>query len=774
MATIAYTVTVKERGNEGTTAALASYVTAFDYTLLRRGGCGQASITVCLEAEYAAIENLLVTNNIVEITVRLPGAVGYTKVYRGYIERVEPRDNTPPGDKVRVITCNGLWWQLKDPGVKVLALYEDMSIVEVVEDLIPNEIAPYCEVSSATTGVTAADNYGDIARILFEDKTAGDAIKLLADVNQSTVYGVDEDGEVYFADEQPASGTNWDTVQQGVKNDGITLTHREKDISRCVNFYIIEGRTTYGGGNPMVVVAYDSALDGANPPPYRMKKMKAPDLIYGNELVSWGDYLVARDKDEDEAINLTIAGASTVSNAPITVADTNKSVTVNDMGGSLIGKWQIRSVTCALHGGDLDYTFELGTDYAMALMEEMGYRDLLRDIAVLEAKELSNGRELEAAGNDFAETNYIHMAGTNGMRNSCCLKLSNQREIEEALDLDSSTSVLVDEMVGGVSSLSVDGTPGYGQFYTQSIPLGKDYDEYAVYADCGYPTYLANNYDAHRQHFLVQKFIGDRKPDWITYNDPDGESSIVPSYDSTLVSFDLEGAWICQRGIYWYCDILVEFIWGEPWSLGGSGTDLRRWFFFNWLDRRNYTAAVFKQEATHTMKVSCEERVDGAYTGHGSTTLSVLDGERIRLKVDRVSFGNQYKAILTVYNLSRDPVIWAQFATGTDAFCVDAGHNKWGFGYSCDGVLKSNGYVDPWYLKSVTFDDDQTELVATVSRDGGTSYEPGSPGPYFEMLNGTAKDLGAYAGGGSSNGELIVKGQVRWPRVIKNLGLGWK
>jgi len=772
-----YQVVIKDRTNEATLYDFAAndMVSAFSFKLARRQGCGVATFSLAIpsSSSWAAHESLFAKFNIVEISMNFGS--GMTLVWSGRLIRYALAKNTAPKDNVREFECAGFWSDLKPPGCKILKVYDSMTVEAIVESMVGDPIEDETGVSSSVAEVETGAGYTP-ERTVFEDIDAAKCIEKCAELYGDTVCGVDENRRVYFRNEVAESVAAAHTFRLGLGSDGVKMFDRKVNASKCINYYIIEGREAKTG-SPMTVEKYDPALDTDATLPKRTKKVKAPELVTGGDLMQWGDYLLARDKDPKITAKLAIPKIDAKLSTPILVEGLNTNLTVNDTGGSLIGKYQIQAITYTLNGGSIAATFEIGNDLFRDEVDALGLRELLRDIAAFEAKEFSNSIEL--AGTVWKDTAYYLFVGDHGMRNTYIADDITAHDFalidigQYADDPDDpfdnsawNRRLVLDKERGGItaSGMGTIGVPG-GRFVTTPIPLGADYEEFAILADFGDLRLFDNaggTDDLGRFRSLGMGGSTDHNATWTA-----DDGRVFPWFYASAYA-DYYSAMILNRRCTWETNIELKFTWGVP--AGGSAV-IRRTFYFRCDNEDDcYYVQMYGNPAASVLHFEVARKDGGVntfLTGFGSKDLAISDGDEITLKIDQTTTPGVIGVWLTNEDTSTTLGGWSN--TGEY-------YHKWdsGVGFGVWAQNQPSRTVDPWGIHGLRFYDiEGGGTTWQVSRDGGASFEPSSS-PYFDAVTGTAIDLGPYAGGGSSDGNIIITALLDPPALVRGIGLGAK
>ena len=764
-----YNVVVKDRTNEATLydfGGATPEVTALTCENLRRIGCSSASFTVC-RTDFSAVESLLVGANIVEISFDFGS--GSTLTWSGRITRVDKADNTTPKNKIRTVECKGFWHDLTNPGCKVLKAWStSTATTSIAMGLIVSPISAETGIELDLTGVTASDPYF-IDQTLFEDQPAADCIKKLAEVNNDTVYGVDEDRRLYFRDETAEGAAAMLTFQQGTTADAVKMFDRKEDWSKCVNHYIVEGRDAESG-NPCTMESYDSALDSDATLPWSTKVVKAPDLVTGADLKQWADYLVARDKDPKIQAKLSIADISTKLATPLLCETLNGNIAVDDTGGSEIGKYQAQAIKYTLTGGVIAATIEIGNELCRDEVDALGFRDLLRDMAAQSMKEFSNGIEVASWTSDWRRDAHITMAG-NGLRNDWRAEITDCHKDDSIIDFDheDTTGIKRTTRPVGITSKTLD-TSG-ATFVTRPIAVRGDFPTWAALRHMEGKTFFDDAPQSDKDAFFTEAYDSTYPMSW---RERDGYIVPDPLQHHTTPR-DFDGRLICTTGVHPETSIVFKFKWGTPHG-DGSYTYCRRYLLHHYDNNSNHYRIQLKHESGSPDKLAMgiERIYEGTTTAHSAAngysssyrTVNLYgEGDEIQVTIDNIDIWANDRYRVTMENLTNGQE--TSCTTDVNWLALSADMNRVAFRCWLNNFYfsdDSRGY-DNWFIQSVSFADDPSYATDWyITRDGSTWEN------LYSVDTGAPKTLGLD---GAVTETVRIKGKVRFPQILTDIALGW-
>ena len=758
-----YAIKLIDRTDPGTyhTFTRGTDIETFSFGFTDPGGCADFSFRGAL-TDWSSIEALMIPENLVEISVDVGSGLGL--VYTGLVQRVDGPDNTPPGHVVRSVSGYGLSVELKKGGVTVLDGYENMTVEAIVEDLVTTHIGPNTDILTSTLVVTAGSGY-TIPRTLFIDTPAEDCIKKLAEVaggGGDITWGVNNSRYLFFAAKNTSTVL---TLQQGDKDSGVTVSRYERGTPGP-NAYIITGKEARHG-NPMSIREEDIESGGR----LREVTLRAPSLIEGDDMVAYAQYLIDRDRDAPVNITVDCVGIEDKLSSIVTASGR---VALLDKDAGSIGTFDIKAVTYSLHEGVLDAKFELGDDYEPDPSETL--RDLIRDTIILDSSEFMNQTEIDADTDGFGTDARILMA-QNGIRNVVCYDFEGKLDLIdwEQESSDYTKGVRADRSDAGLSSQR--GAQNSATFGTLPIPQGKNYNTVAILRKCVYPALFRDDMSGDLFGRFLHKPWDQPYPvlwEAVPYGtEPDQISEVRPYIVGPGVSgVDFGGLLRHDRPVTDGVDYLLRFRWGEP--AGGSST-VMRYFMFKFQDTSNYACVqMFKNGSNITFYLA--KKVAGSWSYVGSAhTLAYSANDICLLTVDCHSYANLTRNVgIRLDNETADT--HAGFYWSAANALDNVPGDQCGLASWLDSTLnpgEGNRYYDTWGIRTLTF----ANAIETgtmpgwqVSRDGGYSLDSEE----FEVDAGTPQNMGAYAGGGTEETSLIVRGVLIYPQILTKMAVGWR
>lgn len=795
---------LRERGNISNSKNLGPFLTEWEFTLLRNQGCGALTFAALMsESAWATYEPYCVIDELAHVYFKMNDPVEY-RTWSGTLEDIPDPSATPPERTLRRFRARPTWAQFENPGARALWVFDNQTVKTMVGMLAVYFGAAQTTVTNSTTEIIAGADYTVVQAIL-EDAPVGPTIRKLAEINQATVFGVNgRNDRVYFRDETPASTAPDYTFRMGVHADGVVKFSRKQRRGQRANAFLVEGRDAKSG-NPMFVIAYDSALDSHADPIWRWKQMRAPELVSGPDIKRWAEWLVAKEKDPLEEGTLEIAGINTfLTSGAIRHADVtdsgdrglNCNVAVKDEGGAPIqylgtyNQWPLQSITYRMtNSGSYDATLKLGNALPIDAMDELGVRDLLRELAIFEAKEFSNQIEVQADDDPWPTETYVTFLALNRMRSNVRIRLDNRIA---AIDLDATdpsdgTKLCLNLKTDYGGGITGDGGGDVtGQFVTTAIGVGDSYDTWALLRRVSYPMLIEGQEGAGRDSHFYQPWVqtsaneGTLTPSWGIRNMTmsDGlntikQQHIIPSrwtYIGTQQPHD--GFLLHNTPIAFQTDIIFEFWWGVPYSSTGES----RYLVLNYKDVNNYYFVEMKRGGSDSELTWRMGKIIG-----GSTTYSPLGWETIT--VGTSGNGNLIRATVAANTISDSlGVTVANTHVGYEDTSTQYSQSLWwqpdeemvnaGFRWRMDytgspGMPGDTGSY--WHIKKMAFTNALWANNWYISRDGEASWE----GP-FDASTGVAVNLGAYAGGGTESTDIYIKGFVAYPQILTGVAAGWK
>lgn len=756
-----YRIRILDRTNESSYVEFVKGVdiAEWDFEKMRRGGCGAFKATLALDdwsTGSPSPEDFMCSENIVQIWLDINvGSFGTHPDYTGFITKVDKEKATPPKRVVRTIQGYGLSKQIGRNGYLVLYATNGATIYAVVGDLLAL-FAANTDIISSPLQIQTGWNY-TLGRVLYyPDKPGLDCIRQLAEVNLATVYGVDARRRLYFKPETDTGAPSIITVRLGDKDDGIkSFTHTE--TSPGPNLYIVEGQHALSG-NPMTIEESDIEAGGRTRP----KRKKAPELIVGANLIRWAQFLLARDRDPKTRIKLPRESIDSDGMAQY-VIDPNNNAAIQDENGALITTEQIQAVQYRMKGGNLGMTLELGTDPELDLLGDLELREMLREIRVHQAKELSNQTEIAADASGWATDALVEFVMNYQMRNCVRFTVDNDRTLID-WDHDETVNIGIEETLGGVTA-NLGGT-GHGTLVTLPIEVGRVYNEFSMYRRIVYPRLIATDPAA----FVAKSQFYAGSGGTIKFevnNDGDG---IQPHWLGALSSF--EGYAIWPRPVALFCHHIVTMKWGHPI---GSSTYAKRYYIFQFKDTLNHARIAMWRTTASTMTWALYKTVDGNSTPGFTHTMAVDDQDILELTVDMRSASGDWinlNPICTLRNVTQS--ITNGPWDGGAHFLLDLVNlGAYKVGFRAWHVRQSGLDEDDWHVQLLTFDQVmESGYFWKISRDGGESWEPSEGGWSPDTVD--LIDLGDYAGPGTAGEEVLVRGGLSYPQTMTHWALAWK
>lgn len=793
---VSCSIFLRERGNITNNVNLRPYLTEWEFMLRRNQGCGALTFSALMtEALWATYEPYCVIDELAQVYFKM-NDVSEHRTWMGTLEDIPDPSATPPARTHRRFRARPTWAQFENPGARALWVFEDKSINCIVDLLATYWGVNQTTVSSSTAEIIAGSSYTVVQTIL-EDAPIGPTIKKLAEINQATVYGINGRSDaVYFLDETPASTAPTHTIRMGNHADGVVKFSRKQRRGQRANAFLVEGRDARSG-NPMIVVAYDSALDTHADPVWRWKRLRAPELVNGPDLKRWAEWLVAKEKDPLEEGTLEIAGVDTwLTSGAIRGTDLNCNVQVKDEDGVVIqyqgtyDQWPLQSITYRMtNAGSYDATLKLGNALPIDVMDELGVRELLQELAVFSAKEFSNQVEVQADDDPWPISTYIAFLANNQMRNNVRIRLDNRiASIDlDALDPTDGTKLclnLKSDYDGGITGDG--GGDAVGQFVTTAIGVGDSYDTFALMRRIAYPVLIEGQAGAGRDAHFYEPFVyrspanGVFTPNWTISGTEtsDGINTITQQHivpekveTTTYEGFLLWGFLLHSVPLTFQAETVYEFWWGTPTSSDAED----RCLVFNYKDAINFHFVEMTRGSSETkLEWRVGKRVDGDYTWSplapkALTVGTTGNGDLIRVTVTPntlwgslgVTVANIHAGNESSTSQSQQPGWWEPAAGAVYA----------GFRWKCPNHVPMPSGYEPWRIKKMTFANATLSTTASwyLSRDGKASWE----GP-LDAIDGGSELLGAYAGGGTESKDIYIKGQVVYPQILTGVAAGWK
>lgn len=742
-------------------------------------GCTTLSFSVVRAASWASIEAYFAPDNIAELFLRFAGA-SPIRIWSGVLTKKPGRWNLPSAArKVREFEAVGFWDTLRDPGVKVLNVYDGITIQNVVKGLVQNDIAPECDVSDAVTGITTGADY-TLGRAIYVDKNAGDCIKQLAETYGDVISGVDADRTLYFKDKVDPTAAPTITLQLGL--DKVIGFEQMYDDSKRANHIVVNGRDRKGGA-PMSVEVYDPELDTPGTTMRRITRIfSAPENATGADLYALATYYLARYNRTEESVRAVLAEAENKLADPIKLPDgLNITVEIKNESGVSVGKWPLLGVTYEMVGGTCQMTFDLGDTFMLDMIEGARLRDILREAGVLSAGELMNAVELAASVDGWEEYAYREFIRNHKMRCSWRASLeSNLTALQSGEDIEAETNfgkgIGKFETPTGVTTTT--STPAY----TIEIPTGVARNKFSVMRKVGFADLIAPNpadhLEKHLEQYELLAYSQSPRRARVSWRISDAGDDITPRrhyQDSPQVEW--RGALLCNKPVALYHDIIWEFRWGTP---EGSDVFVRRHCVWWWADERNYRQLLMTRDATNKVGLKLATIQEGTtiwVDWYAQLDAYNNDIFRVSMIKDAPPGGGPHDGCTVVIeNLTRSVSTSKVLAPWWSGGLVGTSSNRCGFLGDYANTLSAG--TDDWGVRRLTFGGTNYvyKTAIAISRDAGKSFEDTDVGTAakFDPETGNMIDLGDYAGPGVQQPTAILRIGARFPQVLQAVGVGFK
>lgn len=271
---IVFTTRAGARVYEISTSTGRNPIMSGSFSLSEYGGCGPFEVILRRDQ----IGPTIAVGSMIDFNVKLED-VAQTTYWSGYVTEI-PNANTQ--STVIRIGGHGLWKQVVNS--LIVKFYAADDTDEIVKDILA-DINANIDVLSSTSEITTAS---PVAIGDFEPQftPASDAIALLAMIQQSTQYGVDQNRKLYFKDLDTTvnDDANFYVGQTGPM--GISEYNLADDSNELFNRVYIAANKLVGGGN-LILARDDSSSQSTHG--LKSKFIQAPALQDPTDIWAFAD-----------------------------------------------------------------------------------------------------------------------------------------------------------------------------------------------------------------------------------------------------------------------------------------------------------------------------------------------------------------------------------------------------------------------------------------------------------------------------------------------------
>ena len=372
-----------------------------EFSLLRDGGCEKFSMRV----DRDRLQGTIGTRALLEFWAQPVGGT-LTRYWYGVVTS-RPWANGL-SDEVEY-NAEGLVRQARER--RVVKYYVTKTVDLMVKDMIA-DLAVGSDISSATTGVsiTTPVTVGDFEA---EYITYADAMKLLANVQGSAHWGVDQNGVLYFEDEVTTTTASYFAGRHLAELSGELRT------DKMVNRYYLQSKKVVGGG-ALTISREDIANITAHGLSETVKQI--PHLSDNDDIYAWGGTLLTDTAGEQTTVHATPNSMSEF----IFPRGKARIVALDGTETTL----PIVSITYRMDGGGtLSGELTLGDSNPPTFSDEM--QEILREVRVGKSNSISLNKREHSSEKDFIIESVVD-AGKQGHLNMFTDALTDTKAIDPA------------------------------------------------------------------------------------------------------------------------------------------------------------------------------------------------------------------------------------------------------------------------------------------------------------------------------------------------------
>jgi len=346
---------------------------------LRSASWSLGRIGGCLDFEMEVLADLLpgtiALSSLVEVRIQ---PVGGTKTlyYTGAITETPSAGTTAKVVRYRGV---GLWEQWVN---RLATSYYAGATTSAIATSILSDYSGETDISPVGTEISIASPY-TVGDLELEYVTVADAVKLLAEVQKSVDYGIDQNRKFYFRDSD--TGIN-EHLHVGKH---IVSFEPSKRRDRLVNHVLLQNKKGVGGG--LLIQSREDATS-ITTNGRRTKLVKLPDLSNPTDAWRYGDYLLGVSKNETTEVAVK---PRTFEHFRFPKGKTRiyRGTTTYDL--------PIEKVNYTLGENSLEGELELGDRPVTELVAEV--KELVRKIDVEQTSMISTTRIVHSRGEEFQQ-----------------------------------------------------------------------------------------------------------------------------------------------------------------------------------------------------------------------------------------------------------------------------------------------------------------------------------------------------------------------------------
>lgn len=636
-----------------------------------------------------------------------------TRYWKGEILEI-PGDNTT--SRTFTYRAVGLSNQLKKRFVT--RYVEGADSDTIVEDLIGDEISTDTDISSSTASVSVSSPYtlGDVE---FELMPASDALAILAEVQQGIEWGVDEDGVVYFRDENTATvdkawlGTHISEYEPVVKGDELTTN------------VLIQSKNLIGGA---LLILNRSDSTGVSTYRKKTELVRLPTLKEPADAWRFAENVLDHKATPRETVSLSDVLRFKDFRIP------SGRVQILDEDGGSVNTLDIQAVAYKLDKNGFYGSYDLGDEPTLSLEEEM--RTLMRNITFESRAQISQGRIEHTRGEEWRQ-DVLSDAKQQDHDNVLAIIFNNIKAIDE----DQSKHILLDKdrsYVGGPLDLvdERESTEDTSVYVTVPFPSGREIDSVRVHTDLDKTGRINFAIDDDIPDFWINPAAPDN---WVV---GDGKNSMAQAKNGNASTIYYK-----DQGVFSFPqDYTLNFS-VVDWQATPSVTPSLR---YNYVDDNNFNDLVFNNGASF-LTITWRKVVSGS-----PTTIQTVSAAK----------DADYQYTLTVRDDPTNSTFAGVQIGGTDTFSVSGAlpstaANRVGFRNFIEG-----GSTQPCWLDYFDIAEISNVGRVYVSRDGGATFSEAT-------VSSGSSHVNLSLSGQPSGTDLVLKATLKHPARLYGWGLSW-
>jgi hypothetical protein len=676
------------------------------FVLARIGGCTTATI----EAIAPGLPGTVVCGYLLEMWAKPVGG-SLARYWRGEVVECPNAGNTADVLEYRAV---GLMSQLSRK--LILQYYSNDDTDNIVTSLIGAEFTDDTDVDSGTGEVSIGTPYA-LGDAEFEFISGAEALKLLADAQKLVDYGVDQDGKVYFKDQDITT-----VVERYWVGKHLASYETADNMDGLVNSLLLQSKKVVGGGMLTIGTTDATSITSYGE---RMKLEQIPHLRDASDIFRMAEGKVASTKDPRTEVEADVLLSFADFHFP------TGAVVVTDIDGNAV-TLPIQKTIYTLDSNGFRGRFELGDEPVMSVDEEM--QAIMQEVGVGKQSQISLTKIEHTRGQEWQQAALID-AREQGNYNSWFGTF----ESTTFIDQDNSHNMSHDASRGYVGC-DHDHTDSTVQ--TFSIPLGPNP-----------ATHAGTEIDSVRLHI---------DQDWHGRINFSGVNDITDYFLGSTTSYIIRDGYAqCEAtaGNYmYYKNDGTVFALPQEYNVkfglkdmpaGGSCV-----MYVGYLSALNYIRVV-ATNGTATWGAGLYANVAGAGDGLIASVTGLTKDTDYQIEA-RIRNGATTDSEIEVYD-------YADVSKGSDTGTIAAMALV-----SAGPLTFYSGAAVQAYLDYFELPIYSNRLVVSLSRDGGTTWTDAAinAGDTYKIVDISAQPVGT--------GNLLMKAAIKHPGRLYGWGASWQ